>query len=188
MPLRNYAEIYQNINYSDQIKKLANAIIANNLINKMKIYKEISSKTTVPKEVVFIIHYLESNCNFNTHLHNGDSLFERTIHVPKGRPKNGNPPFSFIDSAIDALLMKRRMFPKQWDLNNTCEFLERYNGLGYYKLGVQSPYLLGNTNFHKKGKFISDGKYNPNATTKQIGAMVFIKELEQLKLLSIKLT
>ena len=52
-----------------------------------------------------IIHSLEAEFNFNTHLHNGDPLSAQTVHVPRGRPPTGNPPFQWLDSAIDALTM-----------------------------------------------------------------------------------
>ncbi len=172
--LRNYEALFKKLSYSKNTASLAKAIIKN-MEAYRPLYNEVESRTGIPAEIIFIIHYLESNCNFKCHLHNGDPLTARTIHVPKGRPKNGEPPFSWVESATDALMDRAK--PKEWNLNSACEFLERYNGLGYYKRGYQSPYIFGNTNLHQKGKFTSDGKFNPEAKTKQIGASVFICEL-----------
>jgi len=39
--------------------------------------------------------------SFKLHLHNGDPLTARTVNVPKGRPKTGQPPFAWGISAKD---------------------------------------------------------------------------------------
>ena len=46
-----------------------------------------------------VIHAMESRFNFERHLHNGDPLSARTVRVPKGFPKAGNPPFTWEVSA-----------------------------------------------------------------------------------------
>src|SRR4051812_37026211 len=72
------------------------------LANRPK-YDEIANEVNVPWYFVSIIHCMEGSLNFNTHLHNGDPLTARTVNDPAGRPSTGQPPFSFKDSAIDAL-------------------------------------------------------------------------------------
>jgi lysozyme family protein len=69
-------------------------------------YQHVEARTGVPAYVVGIIHSLEASLSFTTHLHNGDPLTARTVHVPAGRPPTGNPPFQWFDSAIDALTMR----------------------------------------------------------------------------------
>ena len=148
------------------------------IISDKKIYKAIESATTVPWYVVGIIHGLEGSFNFKKHLHNGDPLTDRTVNVPKGRPKTGNPPFTFEESAIDALNMKKSQFPKNWGyIEDVLYFLERYNGLGYRNKGLNTPYLWSGSNHYIKGKYVSDGRYDPNAVSKQIGAAVILKNL-----------
>ena len=66
-------------------------------------YDKVAAIAKVPWYVVGAIHSLECNCNFECHLHNGDPLTARTVHVPKGRPIAGNPPFTWEESAVDAL-------------------------------------------------------------------------------------
>ena len=68
-----------------------------------KRYMVVSKATGVPWQVISLIHHMESDSDFTTHLHNGDSLKRRTIQVPAGRPKEGKPPFTWEESAIDAL-------------------------------------------------------------------------------------
>src|SRR5262245_37104577 len=67
------------------------------LVAKKTRYTAIEKETGVPWYVVGLIHLMEAGGNFACHLHNGDSLSGRTVQVPKGRPKDGAPPFSWKD-------------------------------------------------------------------------------------------
>ena len=53
-------------------------------------YERVSGITLVPWQVIGVIHSREADCDFHCHLHNGDPLTGRTIHVPKGRPLEGD--------------------------------------------------------------------------------------------------
>ena len=165
-------------------------------------YLDIAKNSTVPWPVVAAIHYRESDFNFRTHLHNGDPLDGRTFHVPAGRPvaapKSGGV-YTFEESAADALGMKSTIFPAdgRWTVEATLEFLERYNGLGYRGLRrdpvtgvirysnnptwtpcpIPSPYLWSFTNHYSKGKYVSDGHYDPAAVDQQIGAAPLLKAI-----------
>src|SRR5678815_3687423 len=79
---------------------------ADKIISFKDRYQPIVDATGVPFYVIGLIHLRESNFDFSTHLHNGDSLKARTYHVPAGRPLAGSPPFTFEESAIDALRQK----------------------------------------------------------------------------------
>lgn len=140
-------------------------------------YETISKATKVPWQVIAVIHKMESNCNFSTHLHNGDPLSARTVQVPAGRPKNGNPPFTFEESAIDALGYDGASGIKQWDIVTTLKFLERYNGLGYRKHGIYSPYLWSYTTHYSAGKYIKDGVWRESAVSDQCGCAPILKGL-----------
>lgn len=131
----------------------------------------------VPWYIVAVIHQMESSCNFKRHLHNGDPLTARTINVPAGRPKKGEPPFDWYYSAKDALSDKS--IPKNWTIEDTLYFLEAYNGFGYrkYHPEVKSPYLWGLSNCHTTGKYTSDGKFSSRAKTSQVGAAVLLKHM-----------
>src|SRR5262249_28019842 len=59
--------------------------------------------TDVPWFVIAIIHNLEASRAFDRHLHNGDPLTARTRNVPRNRPAAGSPPFTWEESAQDAL-------------------------------------------------------------------------------------
>jgi len=140
-------------------------------------YQEIQDKTNVPWYVIGIIHGMECGFNFETHLHNGDSLKHRTVQEPKGRPIKGEPPFSFLVSAIDALQYDGFTSWREWDVEGICYKLESYNGWGYRKHGINSPYLWSFSNQYHGGKYVADGIWDANAVSKQVGAIVALKQL-----------
>jgi uncharacterized protein (TIGR02594 family) len=144
-------------------------------------YDQVNSITTVPWYVVGLIHSLEASFSVNTHLHNGDPLSARTIHVPAGRPKQGNPPFSWVASAVDALTLKglQNVGKDAWSIERIAYELERYNGFGYRNNhpAVNTPYLWSCTDQYTKGKYIGDHKFDPDAVSKQVGAMALLKQL-----------
>jgi len=149
-------------------------------IQSFKIRYEKVSEGVIPWQFIGCIHYRESSLSFSEHLHNGDSLKRRTINVPAGRPIKGNPPFTWEESAFDALDMKGFYTVKDWSIENQLSMLERYNGMGYakYHPEVNSPYLWSFTNFYKVGKYASDGKFDPDLKDKQIGCVALLKYLE----------
>jgi lysozyme family protein len=61
-------------------------------------YDVIATATGIRWYVIGVIHNMEASLNFRTHLHNGDPLTQRTVHVPQGRPVSGAPPWDFCES------------------------------------------------------------------------------------------
>lgn len=142
-------------------------------------YKEVEKLTGVPWYFVAVIHYRESNCDFNTHLHNGDSLARRTVRVPRGYPKTHSGPFTWIESAVDALKLKGLHLNTDWSWPRICYELERYNGFGYrqYHPSTLSPYLWAGTSHYTSGKYVSDGKWSSTTEDVQLGTIPLIVNL-----------
>lgn len=142
-------------------------------------YEQVANATGVPWYVIAIIHEMEAGLKFTTHLHNGDPLADRTFQVPAGRPPGGVPPFEWEDSAIDALMMKDLDQVKLWSIERIAYQLEAYNGWGYRtrETGVNTPYLWSSTSNYRKGKFVRDRVFDPNAVSRQIGAMALLRRL-----------
>lgn len=146
-------------------------------------YKTVEKKSGVPWFVVGVLHMRESNGDFNTWLHNGDPMRRggravQTIHVPKGRPPNPN--VDWETGAVDALVNVENLDQiKDWGPEHVAYASEKFNGFGYRHpdRNIPSPYLWGGTNVQKKGKFVKDGVYDPNAMDTQIGAMAMLSEL-----------
>jgi lysozyme family protein len=156
--------------------------IARKIIDNRPIYEAIEKATGVPWFMIGPIHNRESDMNFKTHLHNGDSLSTRTHHVPSGRPKTGNPPFKFQDSAIDALTMSPHNLDrvKAWTVERVLYECEKYNGWGYLTKG-NSPYIWSWTDLYHGGKYVEDGVYRANVWDSQAGCVAMLKELAALE-------
>ncbi len=142
-------------------------------------YESVSAGSGIPWFFIAAVHNMEASQNFNTHLHNGDPLTARTTHVPAGRPKRGSPPFSWEESAADALALHRLGPATDWSLAGTLYQLEGYNGWGYrlYHPHVLSPYLWCYSNHYRSGKYVADGTWSDTAVSKQCGAAVILRRM-----------
>ncbi|MBW4548801.1 MAG: peptidoglycan-binding protein [Symplocastrum torsivum CPER-KK1] len=180
-----YQQLWSTVKITDL--SATDAVVSKVLSNRGR-YKQAQRESGVWWPVIAAIHSLEASLSFNGHLHNGDSLRARTKNVPAGRPISGTPPFTWEESAADALAMKRT--DKVNFLDTPEEILwycERYNGWGF-QTGAgrnttpprRSPYLWSKTNHWIKGKYTSDGRFNPNAGSLQVGVAAILKRLEQL--------
>jgi lysozyme family protein len=138
-------------------------------------YELVQNELGVPWPFVGIIHAMECGFNFAGHLHNGDPLTARTVQVPKGHPKTSAPPFTWLQSAIDALRLKKLDQIDDWSVPRMLYLLEAYNGFGYRRRALPSPYLWSFSNLYSKGKFVKDGKFDPDAVSKQCGAGLMLK-------------
>jgi lysozyme family protein len=141
-----------------------------------------SFNTDLPWYVVAAIHMMECDCRFDCHLHNGDSLKQRTIHEPKGRPllpplAGVGKPYMWHESAKDALRMKDWHNYHSWDIAHCLFRIENYNGDYYRNHNMNSPYLWSGSNHYTRGKFVEDHVFDPNAVSQQVGAAVLIKRL-----------
>lgn len=145
-------------------------------------YDAVSSSMGIPWFFVAVIHNMEASLNFRKHLHNGDPLTARTVNVPAGRPRTGNPPFTWEVSAADALGMKGLSATTDWSLAGLLYQLERYNGWGYrlYHPHVLSPYLWSFSNHYTSGKYVADGTWSDTAVSAQCGAAVLLRRLAEL--------
>jgi lysozyme family protein len=131
--------------------------------------------------VISVLHNLEASGDFSRHLHNGDPLTARTVHVPAGRPRSGQPPFSWQESAVDALEYDGLTSVTDWSIEHLAYLFEGFNGWGYrlYHPHVKSPYLWSFSNHYTRGKYVGDGKWSETAVSQQCGAMVLLKRIEQ---------
>lgn len=149
-----------------------------NLERKQALYQQVGDGLGgIPWYFIGIIHAMECGFNFAGHLHNGDPLTARTAHVPKGRPPVGTPPFTWKQSARDALMLHNFHQVSDWSVPHVLFLLEKYNGFGYRLRGLPSPYLWSFSNLYEKGKYVADGEFDPNAVSKQCGAAVILKAL-----------
>lgn len=128
-----------------------------------------------------VIHYRESSNDFRGVLHNGQKIIgtgKKTTLVPKGRG-----PFStWEEAAIDALANCHPYLAKNkdWSIGTTLDKLEAYNGLGYRNKGLPSPYLWAGTDQYTKGKYVADGKFDPNHVDQQLGVAPILMKIREM--------
>lgn len=123
--------------------------------------------------MVAVIHEMECSQSFSCYLGNGQLLSKVTTIVPKGR----GPFASFEEGAMDALKLQGADKITDWSMGHILYFLEGYNGYGYVKRGINSPYLWSGSNHYIKGKYVSDGKFDPEAVSAQIGVALLLQAL-----------
>ena len=141
-------------------------------------YAEVAQRfTRLPWWVIGVLHSMECGLDFTRHLHNGDPLTARTVEVPAGRPTQGAPPFTWEVSAADAITCDGLDLVADWSPGSALAAFELYNGLGYRRRGVPSPYLWSFTDQYRCGKYTADGHYDPRAISQQAGCAALLKIL-----------
>lgn len=161
--------------YTDEIDA-----IARKLVSYKPRYVAVEQSLGVPWYFVAVLHNRESSARFDRHLHNGDALTGRTHRVPAGRPLTGDPPFTWAESAADALTMKGLHKIKSWPVERLAYEGERYNGWGYHNRGVPSAYLWSFSDVYTGGKYVADHVWDANAKDKQAGIMPILKRMAEL--------
>lgn len=177
-----YARLFAGCRVRPEHLSAVDKVVEKSLRNQQR-YETVARRLAMPWFVVAVIHSLESGQSFSRHLHNGDPLTARTTHVPAGRPRSGQPPFTWEVSAADALKGQGLHKVGTWTVPVMLFRLEQYNGFGYrrHHPEVLSPYLWSFTNKYRKGKFVADGKFSATAVSKQVGAVAVIRRLHERK-------
>lgn len=138
-------------------------------------YKDIEAATGVPWPIIAVIHEREASQNFLANLAQGDPYDSVSTHVPKGR----GPFPSFKAAAIDALTSCAPYAAKwkDWSIGGALTLLEQYNGIGYSRRGLPSPYVWAGTDQYVSGKYVSDGVFDPDAIDRQLGCAGLLKAM-----------
>ncbi|QQS35826.1 MAG: hypothetical protein IPM56_16530 [Ignavibacteriales bacterium] len=175
-----YTRLFNTCNIKTEKFPDVENIISKLSANKSR-YENAVAGLKIPWYFVAVIHNMESSLNFSRHLHNGDPLTARTKQVPAGRPVDGDPPFTWEESAMDALMYKKLEQWENWSLPGILYQLEKYNGWGYRSKHpeVLSPYLWSFSNHYTRGKYIADGTWSDTAVSKQSGAAVLLRRMAE---------
>lgn len=170
----NYDSIYliefiKKIDVKKRCKEICDLLIKNQsryMAVAQKLHPPVEGAILLPWQLVGIIHILEADGNWKCNLHNGERWDKVTKLVPKGR----GPFKDWESAAVDALFDLMKMC-KNTSVYEILRLAELHNGLGYCNRGKASPYIFSGTNIGVGvGKYTSDGKYDPNAVSEQIGA------------------
>ncbi|HWE85492.1 MAG TPA: peptidoglycan-binding protein [Terracidiphilus sp.] len=143
--------------------------VAARLIAAKARYQSLYAQTRVPWPVIALIHQRECSQNWALSIAQGDPWNQVSVHVPSGRGPFG----SWEEAAIDALTNCEHMDQwAQWDsTGGVLTRLEMYNGLGYANRNpsLPSPYIWSRTSPYVSGKYVADGKFDPNTIDSQQG-------------------
>lgn len=141
-------------------------------------YEDVARKLAqTPWYVIALLHMREADLDFGCHLHNGDSLKHRTVNVPANRPTTGTGPFTWAESAWDAIRYDGLDRMDYSDVAGIAFAFEKFNGWGYRSHSLPSPYLWGAGNLQRPGKFVADGKFSLTTTDRQLGTMTVLKRM-----------
>lgn len=159
-----------------EVETLVSRLIA----NKAR-YANVGTPLDIPWYVIAVIHNMECSQRFDQHLHNGDPLTARTRNVPAGRPKAGDPPFTWEESATDALTFDGLTKWQDWTIPGILYCLEGYNGWGYrlHHPAVKTPYLWSGSNHYTSGKYVADGTWSDTAVSAQCGAATLLRRIAE---------
>lgn len=163
--------------------------VAKRLVAAKERYKTVERATGVPWPFIAVTHQRESSQNWAKSLAQGDPWNQVSKRVPAGR----GPFNSWEDAAYDALVNcgPYAARNKDWSIGGLLTLLERYNGLGYVSgpsdksrnikyPSMPSPYIWSGTDQYSKGKYISDGVFDPNEVDRQLGCAGLIMAMMQI--------
>lgn len=161
----------------EECKKLVDEV-AVKLIGYKTRYEQVTAANGVP--VIFIgpSFEREASSNFNLNPAQGSSLHR----ISKIIPHNGPFPTWFA-AAIAAYHLNGldRVGAGNWSWELICFYGELFNGEGYRDYHhMHSPYLWGGTNIQTKGKYTSDGQFDPNEMDPQLGIIPLARRMVEL--------
>ncbi|WP_316190973.1 hypothetical protein [Bradyrhizobium sp. SZCCHNS2096] len=154
------------------------SVVARRLVASKARYQVVSAQTGVPWYAIAVIHERESSQSWSASLAQGDPWDRVSVHVPAGR----GPFKSWDEAAVDSLANCAPYAArwKDWSIGGTLTLLEQYNGLGYFRRGVPSPYVWAGTDQYRAGKYVRDGVYDPAVVDRQLGCAGLLLAMKAL--------
>ncbi|MGI5861474.1 MAG: hypothetical protein ACOX6T_05385 [Myxococcales bacterium] len=164
-------------NYSSQISATMKRIA-----DRMPYIDEIARQADLPRELVAAIWFRESSSMpTDVYLHNGEKLGKTTTLVPKGIYFGKD---QFVEAAVHALNMKSSIKKSlglhygSTDFAAMAAFSEAYNGFGYRLYhDCTSAYVAAGTSLYEGGRYVADGKFDPNSWDQRPGTLALMVEM-----------
>ncbi len=134
--------------------------------------------TEVPPAFVGALDLRESNCDPRLGLGQGDPWSRVSTHVPRGFG-----PFKSWAAAAGFYIHYDHLDDNSsgWSIEYACWKGEAWNGFGPRVRGRATGYLWSGTSIYLGGKFVADGKWDPNVKDAQLGIVPVIQRIGQLR-------
>lgn len=142
---------------------------------RSEFYDPVEKEIGCPWWFVAWLDMREESFSHGGYLGNGDPWNKESVHVPTGR----GPFSSWHEGAIDALRLQGFDKIKHWDIVTCLIQGEIYNGLGYKKRSLPSPYVWAGTNIQVPGKYVADGKFDATVIDTQPGGAGLLLALKK---------
>lgn len=148
---------------------------AETLLKSKQAYLDVQGVTGVPAVLLMGLMWRERNGGLQYYLGNGQPLSQRTTIVPKGRGPF-SPPDAWKKGALDAIkLVHLDDNSSPWSWSYICWKGEAWNGFGPRNHGVHTGYLWAGSNHYTRGKYVSDGKWDPSFVDTQVGIIPVVE-------------
>lgn len=138
-------------------------------------YVGVEGKTGVPWIMVAVLHWRESAQSWQKQLGQGWPLNSKSRWIPYTGPFA-----TWEESAYDALVVQKGYNKVvEWRLEKMLYYQERWNGWGYWQYHgkMPSPFLWGASTIQKRGKYVSDGSYDPFHWDTQLGTAILMSAI-----------
>lgn len=168
---------WQRAEIRDSRKTVLSTVAKRVLAFKQEFYDPVEEALGIPWYVIGALDMREANFDHLAYLGNGDPLNKPTKHVPKNR----GPFLNWFSGAIDSLKLDAfDSLPPggHWDIVTALIKCELFNGSGYAKHAMPSPYVWAATNIQVPGKYTSDGHFDPNVMDVQPGCAALFLALK----------
>ncbi len=154
------------------------AVAAKRLCAAKSRYQLVAAKTGVPWFIIAVIHEREASQSWASSIAQGDPWNRVSTHAPKGRGPFGSWEEAAVDALVNCPPFAARW--KDWSAGGALALLEQYNGLGYAQRGLPSPYIWAGTDQYVRGKYVSDGVFDPTAVDHQLGCAGLIMAMREI--------
>jgi len=164
----DYEKLLDTMEVRDNWKGIITAA-ANRLITHSNRYLVVQTATGVDWELIAAIHEREAGGDFRLDLREGAHIRAATWEADTIN--------ALSEQGVTQLFKNN---PKDHAKEEFAVWIaERWNGFGYRWNGYgPSPYLWSGTNHYSKGKYSSDGHYDPNLVDQQVGFVPLYMDLK----------
>jgi len=141
-------------------------------------FEEVSKINGVPVVFMGPSFYREATLDFRKNPAQGWWLSSKSKIIPHNGPF---PDWKSAALAAYSLNGLDRVGAENWTWELICFYGEMFNGFGYRdNHQMHTPYLWGGTNIQTKGKYVEDGKFDPDVMDTQLGIIPIAKHMIKL--------